>query len=252
SDSNELEDECGTIFYPIVKPLLTYFKVCQEKHERSSHWQDKYTEVLEKYSALQNKYSNLHDKLEENWSEKFSELQTSNQKKDLEIENLKAQINQLNNEIIILQKSSDLQSLTTQVSKDIEKVGEIIKNRDIFKNSRIQIEDSRPDPDNLKTKTISLPDRCPKSTQSSELPSRVFQEIQIPGSDPFNVICYSGEDEEPGWMLIAHKYGFTQGFNRTYEEFKNGFSPNIEYSFIGLERLHVLTNRRPHQMMLID
>lgn len=221
--------------------MLRYFKSCQEKDEKSSHWHNKYTEILDKYSALQKQYSILDDKLEEKWSKKYAELQKSNQKKDLDVENLKGQIDQLNNQIIILQKASDFEKLTSQVSKDIEKVRQIIKSCEILKNPGLK-------PDNLKYKTRNLPDCC-SSTQSLAM---VLQEIQIPGLEPFNATCHSDKDEGPGWMLVARKIGFSDGFNHTYEEFKSGFSPSYENLFIGLERLHVMTNRRPHQVLLVD
>ncbi|KAH8256023.1 hypothetical protein KR026_005099, partial [Drosophila bipectinata] len=80
----------------------------------------------------------------------------------------------------------------------------------------------------------------------------VIQEIQLPGSDPFNVSCYSDENEGSGWMLVAQKKSYSNVFNRTYEEFKNGFHHSNQDSFIGLERLHMITSRRPHQIMYFE
>ncbi|KAH8245783.1 hypothetical protein KR026_003845, partial [Drosophila bipectinata] len=79
----------------------------------------------------------------------------------------------------------------------------------------------------------------------------IIQEIQIPGSDPFKVICHSGGEEGAGWMVLSHKYTYSGTLNRTYEEHINGFGSVDKEFFIGLERLYLLTNRAPHEFMVV-
>ncbi|KAH8335931.1 hypothetical protein KR074_007610, partial [Drosophila pseudoananassae] len=79
------------------------------------------------------------------------------------------------------------------------------------------------------------------------------QEIQIPGSDPFKVICYSDDEVGSGWMMVYKKSSESKEFNRTYEEYEMGFgyvgTKLQDGFFIGLERLHLLVNGKPHSFI---
>ncbi|KAH8274755.1 hypothetical protein KR026_001577, partial [Drosophila bipectinata] len=83
---------------------------------------------------------------------------------------------------------------------------------------------------------------------------KVVQEIQIPGSDPFKVVCYSDEDFGSGWLIAYKHWGRTNYFNRTYEEFERGFGDVgtqwYDKYFIGLERLHLLTSRNSYELRI--
>ncbi|KPU74086.1 uncharacterized protein Dana_GF22121, isoform F [Drosophila ananassae] len=112
--TSEMEDECGSVFYPIVKPLLRYFEVCQTKDQKNAELQDSLDETNLKYSKLLEKHEEVHDKLNEE-NTKYRQLQEShtaaqreyhkanrqnarlqgqNQKKDVELQSLRAQIAQ--------------------------------------------------------------------------------------------------------------------------------------------------------------
>ncbi|KAH8344924.1 hypothetical protein KR067_010914, partial [Drosophila pandora] len=82
----------------------------------------------------------------------------------------------------------------------------------------------------------------------------ILQEIQIEGSDPFKVVCRSSKWIGSGWMSVYRKMQVSTSFNRTYDEYVSGFgNVGTEYKdefFIGLQRLHLLTNREPHELMI--
>ncbi|KAH8272959.1 hypothetical protein KR026_011745, partial [Drosophila bipectinata] len=81
-----------------------------------------------------------------------------------------------------------------------------------------------------------------------------LQEIQIPGLDPWKVVCRSDEEIGAGWMSVYSKYGDIW-FNRTYEEYATGFGDGTVFHtnfFIGLEKLHLLTNEEPYEMILFN
>ncbi|KAH8272954.1 hypothetical protein KR026_003054, partial [Drosophila bipectinata] len=81
-----------------------------------------------------------------------------------------------------------------------------------------------------------------------------LQEIQIPGLDPLKVVCHSDEKMGPGWMLVYRKNGNTNMLNRAYEEYATGFGDGKDDNdnfFIGLEKLHLLTNKEPYEMYLM-
>ncbi|KAH8274846.1 hypothetical protein KR026_010521, partial [Drosophila bipectinata] len=254
--TEEQEDDCAAVCHPIVKPLLRYFEKIQAKESQFQkdylELQKKYTDLQQKgleslrnYSDLQKKYSDLqesHSELQRRELEKYafishlqkdiSDLQKdkSDLQKDksdlqnrvMEVENLKSQIGAKNVEIKLLKDQiSELNKtneLATKILRDdIAKLGEIVKN----KNS-----------DNGAAK------------------------IQIPGSDPFKVVCYSNWDVGSGWMIVYNHWDKSNYFNCTYEEFERGIGDvgtqwDDKY-FIGLERLHLLTSRNSYDLFIYD
>ncbi|KAH8336165.1 hypothetical protein KR074_007335, partial [Drosophila pseudoananassae] len=81
-----------------------------------------------------------------------------------------------------------------------------------------------------------------------------FREIQLPGSDPFIAVCMSSRKFGSGWLHVYSKLYYSQKFNRTYEDYERGFEDEgIKWKdefFIGLNRLHHLTNGKPHEVLL--
>ncbi|XP_070137777.1 angiopoietin-related protein 4-like isoform X2 [Drosophila bipectinata] len=91
-------------------------------------------------------------------------------------------------------------------------------------------------------------DRCP-ATQGT---FSFYPEIQIPGFEPFEVGCYSDLMIGSGWMEVYFKSSGSTEFNSTYEEYINGFGDPKGLWFIGLEKLHILTNWKPHKVYIYD
>lgn len=57
-------------------------------------------------------------------------------------------------------------------------------------------------------------------------------------------------------MTVYSKHSHSNALNRTFEEYAAGFGDvgtqnGVEF-FIGLERLHLLTSREPHEMMVFS
>nr|XP_017099504.2 fibroleukin-like [Drosophila bipectinata] len=264
--TEEQEDECASVCYPIVKPLLRYFEKCQKKDLQTTQLQNDYSDLKDRYSDLQNKYEKL-------------------QSKSLEVDYLKAiidqknlQIHLLNEKISDLKEKSELGILTDQFREDIAKLGEIVKNGEISKTQdtinnnqatsktqnkkleghtlnnniteKVEVKtgeiftnhlDSTRNQMESKTQTI---DRCPQFQNKR----KILQEIHIPGLDPFKVACHSNKDIGSGWIVVYQKYFYSSMFNRKYEEYAKGFGDRenlIKNFFIGLEKLHHLMNGRP-------
>ncbi|KAH8344791.1 hypothetical protein KR067_007408, partial [Drosophila pandora] len=226
--TDEMEDECAAVCYPIVKPLLRYFEKCQEKEAQRSQWQDRYTAVLKEYSDLQKKYYEALEKysyLEKRYLGDHHETEEHRLK---EI-NIKYEKSELRNQ----QKDRDIESLKDQI---------------FFSKKSNDKPTKASNLDNLAPNALhALPDRCPRR-QNEDC---IIQEIQIPGSDPFKVVCQSDPDTGAGWMVVLQKVPYSFTFNRTYEDYTNGFGEvGLDWGtemFIGLERLHLLTNRAAHE-----
>ncbi|KAH8274825.1 hypothetical protein KR026_008218 [Drosophila bipectinata] len=261
--TEEQEDDCAAVCHPIVKPLLRYFEKIQAKESQFqkdySELQKKYTDLEKKgqehngqisqfqknYSDLQKKYSDFQERELEKYGQILQfqkdkwDFQAQIDAKNVEIKFLKDQIRELN-------KTNEL--ATKILRDDIAKLGEIVKNINSDNGA------ASPSP----TRTVqqqpppskSLPDRCPQSQNEN----MILQEIQIPGSDPFKVVCYSDERIGSGWMVVYDHWGKTNYFNRTYEEFERGIGDvgtqlDDKY-FIGLERLHLLTSRNSYELIM--
>ncbi|KAH8274772.1 hypothetical protein KR026_002575, partial [Drosophila bipectinata] len=259
--TEEQEDECASVCYPIVKPLLRYFEKCQKKDLQTTQLQNDYSDLKDRHSDLQNKYEKL-------------------QSKSLEVDYLKAiideknvQIHLLNEKISDLKEKSELGILTDQFREDIAKLGEIVKNGEISKTQdtinnnqatsktqnkkleghtsnnniteKVEVKtgeiftnhlDSTRNHMESKTQTIGkLIKKKPikkKTFHVLDLPDRcpqfqnkreILQEIHIPGLDPFKVACRSNKDIGSGWIVVYQKYFYSSMLNRKYEEYATGY-----------------------------
>uniref|UniRef100_A0A6P4F6E2 Fibrinogen-like protein A n=1 Tax=Drosophila rhopaloa TaxID=1041015 RepID=A0A6P4F6E2_DRORH len=94
----------------------------------------------------------------------------------------------------------------------------------------------------LRTKTDdNLPDSCP-----SDSPNGIYQ-IKLRGLEPFKVPCVSSSS---GWTVIQRRIDGSENFNRTWNEYKSGFGNVSREFFIGLEKLHRMTEARPHELYI--
>nr|XP_043068892.1 uncharacterized protein LOC108128379 [Drosophila bipectinata] len=217
--SEEQEDQCASVCYPIVKPLLRYFEKSKEKDVQLLQCKTDYSELQKRYSELglekydqiskcQKDYSDLerrHSEVQDKYTDVLSKLNDIEVKyerllaKQQESENLNALINQKNKEIELLKeqnrdlkKTNELATLTNQFRENIDRLGEIVKNgANILTESTNKTKvntggvpttplPSISDPTTPKTEIIDLPDPCPRNQTEYE----VLREIQLPGSDP--------------------------------------------------------------------
>ncbi|KAH8275779.1 hypothetical protein KR026_010494, partial [Drosophila bipectinata] len=82
---------------------------------------------------------------------------------------------------------------------------------------------------------------------------RAVREIQLPGSDSFKVVCVSDLEFGSGWLNVYTKWYHSNILNITYEDYERGFAKvgnrRIADIFIGLKRLHTLTNGKPYEVL---
>ncbi|XP_070134218.1 angiopoietin-related protein 4-like isoform X3 [Drosophila bipectinata] len=216
------QDSC----YPIVRPLLGLLENCQAMQNKLSEVQKQYYEVT---------------------------LQFEKQKAQLE-----QQVIQLQYQNSDLKKSCELGELKNLFSEELEKLQKItqsgqevifgIGNNDSKVNSvtKIGATNTTTSPSNSESTIRVLPDRCP--SKQDDLYS--YPEIQIPGLEPFEVACYSDEYVGAGWIKVYNKFNDLENFNRTYDEYINGFGDPKGPWFIGLKKLHILTNWKPHEVYI--
>ncbi|ALC40375.1 maker618 [Drosophila busckii] len=76
-----------------------------------------------------------------------------------------------------------------------------------------------------------------------------MQTIRLPGAEPFQVPCDS-KFNGSGWAVIQRRMDGSVNFNRTWDEYKNGFGDLRGEFWLGLERLHLMTKFRPHELYI--
>jgi len=72
-------------------------------------------------------------------------------------------------------------------------------------------------------------------------------EIKIGNEPPFSVLC-NNKITGPGWMVIQRRIDGRQDFNKDWNEYLLGFGDFHGEFFLGLEKLHLITNSQPHEL----
>ncbi|XP_044317118.1 fibrinogen-like protein 1 isoform X2 [Drosophila rhopaloa] len=72
-------------------------------------------------------------------------------------------------------------------------------------------------------------------------------QIKVRDLEPFKVSCATSP---PGWTVIQRRIDGSENFNRTWNDYKYGFGNVSGEFFIGLEKLHRMTEARPHELYI--
>lgn len=76
-----------------------------------------------------------------------------------------------------------------------------------------------------------------------------IQTIKILNFDTFPVLRYSATNNS-GWTVIQQRINGEENFNRNWETYKIGFGNFTGDFFLGLEKIHRLTNDQPHELYI--
>ncbi|XP_016981107.1 fibrinogen-like protein 1 [Drosophila rhopaloa] len=142
----------------------------------------------------------------------------------------KSQVNTLKDTIKDLQNKLKISEGQTKSKEDILKVKEEdLKNRD----------------EQISTLTTQI--QALENTKS-ELSSQLSEyQIKLREMEPFKVSCASSPR---GWTVIQRRIDGSVNFNRTWNDYKSGFGNVSGEFFIGLEKLHRMTEARPHELYI--
>nr|XP_043068897.1 uncharacterized protein LOC122321904 [Drosophila bipectinata] len=123
--SEEQEDQCASVCYPIVKPLLRYFEKTNEKDAQLLRCKTDYSELQKRYSDLQSEdlkqYAQI-SKCQLDFSDlvrKHSEVQS--QLSDEKVKNAQLHSKQQEVDNLINQKNKEIDLLKDQIRELKEK-----------------------------------------------------------------------------------------------------------------------------------
>ncbi|KAH8272407.1 hypothetical protein KR026_001267 [Drosophila bipectinata] len=255
------EDEYETII------VQQYFEKSQKKNAELLKCRKDFSELQRRYSDLQSEDLKQHaqnSKFQQGFLDLMKDhLEVLSQLKDSEVK-YEQIINQKNGEIDLLRnqindhkKTSDFANLTNQFPEAIAKLENIVNIGGSNENSPTKAEvktGELPTPlhninnqTTSKTETMDFPEICPRS----QVNFFFVREIQLPGSDPFKVVCMSDLELGSRWLIVYEIYDDSKTFNRTYEDYQRGFGDaETGEFFIGLNRLHYLTSEKAHEVLL--
>ncbi|XP_016970283.2 fibrinogen-like protein 1 [Drosophila rhopaloa] len=163
---------------------------------------------------------------------------------------LKSQVNTMKETILHLQSQLAMKEEFINAKNEQAKAhDEHLKNRDEqildLRNHIKSIETSLTEKSKLllecQKADDNLPDSCPSGS-----PNGIYQ-IKLRGLEAFKVPCVSSPS---GWTVIQRRLDGSENFDRNWDDYKRGFGNISGEFFIGLEKLHRMTEARPHELYI--
>ncbi|XP_062126106.1 angiopoietin-2-like [Drosophila sulfurigaster albostrigata] len=99
----------------------------------------------------------------------------------------------------------------------------------------------------LKQKSAVIP--CDKLTCPAFGNYSAAHVVNIENEQSFKIPCNSDESNSD-WSVIERRLDQSLDFNRRWIEYREGFGDFQNEFFIGLEKLHLMTKQRPHQLLI--
>ncbi|XP_060658819.1 fibrinogen-like protein 1 [Drosophila nasuta] len=199
--SKELDDQCSTYCYQVVKPLLQYVNPVQSM------------------------------------TQELNELQHTIKSQAAEIKNL--------NELI---KSRDMQlAQQIKLSESCESQNQYQKK--LIDQCEIQLPTKGKEINNVLSEVVKIKESKETSSCLGKLTD--VHEIRLPTGQTMTVLCESNLLEAgAGWTVIQRRKHDGFNFNRTWSEYKDGFGNLRGEFFLGLEKIHLLTQSQPHELYI--
>ncbi|XP_075145995.1 ficolin-1-like [Haematobia irritans] len=135
-----------------------------------------------------------------------------------------------------------MQNINRRFMDNINNINDTIKELPVF--------DVRFDPIPEKCKTKDLPINCDQATACIKRNGIYKIVVEKFSKDPFLVEC-DAKTLNGGWLLIQRRHDGSENFYRDWIFYKDGFGNIQSEFFIGLDKLHALTNYLGPQELLV-
>ncbi|ALC39845.1 CG8642, partial [Drosophila busckii] len=199
-------------------------------------------------------------------NDQYEKLQTKLQQRETTIKSLESKAN-ANKEALSnwsedkLKAEKETLKLPAKITELQTKLAEALKKGDQLKDSLTNERDKRiaeieeqlscKEHENklLKDELTRQKDRAEATSCLPFGSSSDIETIRLPGVDPFLVPCDS-KFAGNGWTVIQRRVDDSVSFDRNWEEYKNGFGDLRGNFWLGLEKLHLMTKLRPHELYI--
>ncbi|XP_017010014.3 angiopoietin-related protein 7-like [Drosophila takahashii] len=191
------------------------------QNEQIKYYNEKVNNMTEIIRNLQTQLANAEAQIKINDKEINDKCEHLKNNED----QIKEQINQIKNKAEeVITKSNAVKDLSAQISTKDNQINGL--------NNRIK---------SVSEELLKYngTDECPKSG-----PSGIYV-LKVPGNVLMEVPCNS-----TGWIVVLRRQDGSVDFERSWKEYKEGFGNLTGEFFIGLEKLHQLTKRQPHEVYI--
>ncbi|ALC39393.1 bru-2 [Drosophila busckii] len=216
--TREPNEDCRTYCHKVVKPLLEYFRISAEKNDQYEKQQGKLEQQEATIKRLEAKAYANNEAPCKCYEEKIKQLEA-----EKETLKLSTKITELQTKLEEQQVA--LRKIESEKDKRIADLKEQIQNM----NKNKQFEDK------LERAEVT---KCEPYGNSSDIAAEA---LQVPCDSKF-----TGAE----WTVIQRRVNGSVNFNRTWEEYKNGFGDLCGNFWLGLEKLHMMTKCQPHKLYI--
>lgn len=214
----------------------------------------------------------------------FEQVNQKMNNQEAELESKNKQIMQLEENVLNLQmriegKNDKINKLETEIASCKDKVVKLLEGKDESNAEKIKsLRDLLPKPNekkedkldqtmseisdtnrklmpNLETKNKKLFELIrdlerKKKRYCTDIGSSGVHNVTMSNGFTFELLCDS-ETAGPGWTIIQQRIRGGVNFHRGWRDYRSGFGDFWDGDFfIGLEKLHRLTNEQPHQLYI--
>ncbi|KRG03018.1 fibrinogen-like protein 1 isoform X1 [Drosophila mojavensis] len=232
------DEQCGSYCFGILKPFIEKVSSLQPRKEKAKKFRE--MESLDNYCLIKEDFIDqiIHliafsNNIENKW---MVELKN----KDFQILNQTVKISSL--EKRLTEKENEMKAIENKLIVDLKnKDSEISNLKSQEKENSAIIGKLRKNLTDKENEINNLSSCIGKETG--------IHEIKLPGSSAFNVscdTCLAGS----GWTVIQRRQDGSVDFNRTMRDYRKGFGALDGEFFIGLDKLHLLTKSRKHELYI--
>lgn len=184
------------------------------------------------------KETNEKEKMFANLMNEIHELKLDKTKLETIVNDQKILLN------VYIKKDAEQSTLLLKYKADLDLlIGENTK------TSRSSLTESKSEHDDLKYKSMIKIKEGDSNIASCLAKKTGVHEITVHDIRNFNVPCDS-ELVDSGWTVIQRQKDANVSFIRDWSDYRKGFGDLEGSFFIGLEKLYLLTNEKPHELYI--